>query len=112
MLITSQDVTVYAHHGTGCHGNIEILTLNVKTWLAIMTGPRLMLPMLPLAPMPPPTLLAAAQGLTLVHLSAQHKRCLWDRGAFRGFSRVFRGCQGVSEGIQGVCSCQKRLRLS
>jgi len=26
-----------------------------------------------------------SQGLTLVHFSAQRKRFLWDRGAFRGF---------------------------
>jgi hypothetical protein len=27
---------------------------------------------------------ATTQGLTLVHFSAQLKRILWDRGAFRG----------------------------
>ena len=32
--------------------------------------------------------LGAGQGLTLAHFSAQRKRCLWDRGSFRG------GCLG------------------
>jgi len=52
------------------------------------------------------------QGLTLVHVSAQRKRFVWDRGAFRG---EFRGCLGGVrgfEGCRGCVLCQKRLRLS
>jgi len=40
---------------------------------------------------------AAGQGLTLVHFSAQLKRILWDRGAFR---RCLGGVEEVSGGIQ------------
>jgi len=35
------------------------------------------------------------QRLTLVHVSAQHKRFPWDRVAFRG-------CLGGTEGVSGV----------
>jgi len=56
--------------------------------------------------------LASEQGITLVHFSAQLKRCVWDRGCIQG---LFRGCLGVSGGIGeyvGCILCQKRLRLS
>ena len=39
---------------------------------------------------------AWGQGLTLAHVSAQLKRCLWDIGCIQG---LFRGYSG---GIQGV----------
>jgi hypothetical protein len=58
---------------------------------------------------------AVSQGLTLVHFSAQLKRILSDRGAFRDCLGVFRRCQGILRSIRG-CSgyvlCQRRLRLS
>ena len=40
------------------------------------------------------------QGPTLVHLSAQQKRFLWDRGCIQG---LFRGCSGGIKGHCGVC---------
>jgi hypothetical protein len=45
------------------------------------------------------------QGLTLVHNSAQVKRILWDMGASRGYSGVFRRCQGVLRSIRGCSGC-------
>jgi len=39
--------------------------------------------------------LAWEQGLTLVHFSAQPKRCLWDRGGVQG---LFEGRLGVAHG--------------
>jgi len=39
----------------------------------------------------------ARQGLTLVHFSAQRKRCLWDKGCFReGSGGIFWG------GVEGL----------
>jgi len=52
------------------------------------------------------------QGLTLVHFSAQRKRCLWDRGCILG---LFREYTGGAMGIRGCLRCvlfQLRLRLS
>jgi hypothetical protein len=46
--------------------------------------------------------LSGRQGLTLVHFSAQLKRFLWDRGAFRGRSG---GALEVSEGMKGYLGC-------
>ena len=58
----------------------------------------------------------ARQGLTLVHVSAQRERFLWDRVCFQGLCT---GCPGgVYEvfgsirGRLGCILCQKRLRLS
>jgi hypothetical protein len=51
-------------------------------------------------------------GLTLVHFSAQRKRCLWDRGCIEV---LYKGCEGLSGGMSeymGCILCQKRLRLS
>jgi len=42
---------------------------------------------------------AAVQGLTLVHLSAQRKRFVRDRGCMQG---LLRGCQGYLVGVWGV----------
>jgi hypothetical protein len=42
---------------------------------------------------------SSTQGLTLVHISAQRKRFLWDRGCTQG---SFRGCLGGDEGCDGV----------
>jgi hypothetical protein len=39
------------------------------------------------------------QGLTLVHLSAQRKRFVWNRGCIQG---LFWGCSGGVRGHQGV----------
>jgi len=44
-------------------------------------------------------LMANAQGLTLVHFSAQLKRFLWHRGCIQGLCR---GCLGGVRGYQGV----------
>ena len=41
----------------------------------------------------------SGQGLTLVHLSAQRKRFLWERGCTYG---VCMGCLGGVRGYQGV----------
>jgi len=50
------------------------------------------------------------QGLIRVQPLAQRKRFLWYRGCVGGLFRgLFRGCQGVLRGIQGVWM---RLRLS
>jgi len=39
---------------------------------------------------------ASGQGLTLVHLSAQRKRFLWDKGYSGGVQEVFKtGVEGV-----------------
>jgi len=43
---------------------------------------------------------ARVQGLTLVHLSAQRKRLVWDRGCILG---LFWGCLGVVMGYEGLC---------
>ena len=63
--------------------------------------------------------LRVRQGLTLLHISAQRKRFLGDRGCNQGlFKRCLggvRGYQGVSGGISvylWCILCQKRLRLS
>ena len=46
---------------------------------------------------------ARAQGLTLVLLSAQLKRILWDRGCMQGlFWGCLGGAEGLSGGVQGV----------
>ena len=48
---------------------------------------------------PPP---ARAQGLTLVHVSAQLKRILWDKGALGGCLRGVQEVPGVIKEYQGV----------
>jgi len=74
----------------------------------------------------PPPWCTSMQGLTLVHLSAQLERFLWDEGSLvhlsaqrkrflwdRGSAEaVFEGYQGVLGGVLGVFLCQKGLRLS
>ena len=52
---------------------------------------------------------AGAQGLTLVHFSAQRKRFGWVEGYIYGLCRGFVG--GI-RGCLGCILCQKRLRLS
>jgi len=52
---------------------------------------------------------SAAQGLTLVHVSAQRKRFLWDRGCIY---ELFKGALWGTRGMLRVYLCQKRLRLS
>ena len=50
-------------------------------------------------------LAAAVQGLTLVHLSAQHKRFSWDKGYSGGGKGVFQaGVEGVSGRLGDVLS--------
>jgi hypothetical protein len=52
------------------------------------------------------------QALTLVHVSAQHKRFLWDRGHVQGLHRgCLRGVRG-HKGCLGCIACQKRLKFS
>ena len=53
---------------------------------------------------------AGHQGLTLVHFSAQLKHILWDRGACRGCTGVFRRCLGVSGGISVPETAQVELK--
>ena len=52
---------------------------------------------------------AANQGLTLLQISTQRKRFLWNRGCIygllRGYLRGIRGCLGCY-------LCQKRLKVS
>ena len=53
--------------------------------------------------------LAEEQGRTLVHVSAQRKRFLWDRGCIQGL------CSGCLGGVRGYLGCildQRRLSLS
>ena len=54
----------------------------------------------------PALAVSVVQGLTLVHFSAQLKRILWDRGAFRGcFGGVWEVSGVIKEdqgGVQGV----------
>ena len=45
------------------------------------------------------------QGLTLVHFSAQLKRILWDRGAFRVCLGGVEKCHGVFKSIRGCLGC-------
>ena len=52
------------------------------------------------------------QGLTLVRFSAQFKRFLWDRAAFRGCVGVVQEVSGGFRGVSGFVLCQKRLKLS
>ena len=63
------------------------------------------------------------QELTLVHLSAQRKRFLLDRGrvyglfrgrlgAYKGVLRGITGYYGVLRGVQGMFLFKKQLRLS
>ena len=58
---------------------------------------------------------AVHQGLTLVHIAAQLKHILWDRGASRdclgGVSEVSGGIKEY-EGVFRGALCQTRLRLS
>ena len=52
---------------------------------------------------------SSVQGLTLVHVSAQLKRFLWDQGCVQGMFE--RGLEGMRGGL-GCILCQKRLKLS
>jgi len=56
-------------------------------------------PKSPAAKYPSPPSSPSSQGLTFVHVSAHHKRVLWDRGCTSG---LFRGCLEGVRGYQGV----------
>jgi len=51
---------------------------------------------------------AAAQGLTLLHLSAQRKRLMWDKEGSKG---IYGGAGGGVQAFRGCFKYQKRLRL-